>query len=168
MMRGARCALAAISLSVASCGDSIDSSAGTPSVSADDSRDDAAGAEWLLVAEGEVVRADRMLRAVTDDVALDDAWSLAGFESGAPDVDLDDWIVVVGTMSFGSGCEPIFAEVSERPDAPDRFELQFVAFEPGHECGADERWYALAVAIDRDLVAPGDTIGLLDRSVALS
>lgn len=155
---------------VAGCGGSsadapADAAADPPGVSAAGRSDGAAESEWMLLAEGEVTRGDGALRVVDDATDLADAWALAGLESGVPDVDFDDRVVVVGTMSYGSGCEPIFAEVAVRRDAIDPIELQFVAFEPGHDCGADERWYALAVAIDRGLVAPGDTIGWLGGSV---
>lgn len=125
------------------------------------------GAGWDLLAEGEVTDRPVAIHVAHDADELATAWDAGGFTDAVPAVDFDGQIAVVGTSTFGSGCQPMFAEVDVRRERLDAVELQFATVEPGQECGADERSYALAVAIDRDLLEPGFTIGWQGRSVPL-
>lgn len=109
---------------------------------------------WRVLAAGEVDESEPRQLVVDDAGRLDDEWRDLGLPGATPDVDFDESIVIIRSEGYGSGCEPIFRRISIREDRR-TVEPQFVGFEPGHECGADERWYALAVEVRREALEPG-------------
>ncbi len=121
--------------------------------SPDPVRMDATEAAWTVLAESEVDASEAAMRVATDNESLAIAWDAAGLPGVPPRVDFGRAVVAIETESFGSGCEPMFMRVSTRGE-PGTAQLQYVAFEPGHECAADERWYSVAVAIDRAMFDP--------------
>lgn len=145
--------IAVLTISTAACGSAADDAGGTEGPGSERAAPDA---PWRVLVETEVVETQGGLWAAADDGALADGWSAAGLPGSPPSIDFETSIVAIESMSFGSGCRPIFMRVSTRGE-PGTAELQYVGFEPGTECAADERWYAVAVAIDRATFDPEPT-----------